>query len=219
MAEPKGFLVVPVGFNPSGDLRALELDANDYLKVALAAWLEGAVDVKGYTGAAWKELLVNASGQAIVVGKGTSEEVNVALLAPARGLVGSHGWINAAWQKDPQRLGYSAFKGQYKTNLTLPAGSYNMASDVCPAGQIWVFSSIAAQYGGTAPLSFVYYIADGVNTYPIYSNYSIVPAQVYPVTGQFIVPAGGWIIWRVTGATLNDDLYGYAVGYRVDINQ
>ncbi len=33
MAEPKGYLLVPVGFNPDGDIRALELTADDYLRV------------------------------------------------------------------------------------------------------------------------------------------------------------------------------------------
>ena len=33
MAQPKGFLVVPVGFDVLGDPHALDLDANNYLKV------------------------------------------------------------------------------------------------------------------------------------------------------------------------------------------
>lgn len=36
MAEPNGKLVTPTGFNPSGVLRALELDVNDYLLVTIA---------------------------------------------------------------------------------------------------------------------------------------------------------------------------------------
>ncbi len=63
MAAPKGFLVVPIGENPDGDLRMLELDANDYLKVVFAA--------------------------------------------AAQGLVGTHGWLDSAWQKNPLAFGFS----------------------------------------------------------------------------------------------------------------
>lgn len=33
MSEPKGYILVPVGFNPDGDLRSLELTADDFLRV------------------------------------------------------------------------------------------------------------------------------------------------------------------------------------------
>lgn len=37
MAEPKGYLVVPLGFRSDGTIRALELDDSDNLKINLAA--------------------------------------------------------------------------------------------------------------------------------------------------------------------------------------
>lgn len=41
MAVPKGLLVVPIGFNPSGDVRAITLSADDYLNCVLEAGLTG----------------------------------------------------------------------------------------------------------------------------------------------------------------------------------
>lgn len=41
MADPKGFLIVPVGFNPDDDVRAFTVSADDYLKCVLAAGAAG----------------------------------------------------------------------------------------------------------------------------------------------------------------------------------
>lgn len=41
MSEPKGILIVPVGFNPDDDVRAITVDADDYLNVVLNAGLTG----------------------------------------------------------------------------------------------------------------------------------------------------------------------------------
>jgi hypothetical protein len=218
MAEPKGFLMVPVGFNPSGDLRALELDANDYLKVALAAWLEGAVDVKGYTGSAWKELLVNASGQAIVVGKGTSEEVNAALLAPARGLVGEHGYVGGAWQKNPLQLGYSAAIGQVKSNTNLAAGTNVLESDTVPVGELWVIQTITFAYVGTSPASVRTDLNNSIVGIALSDIQAPVSGMHYPLSGNWLIAPGGFFGWVVYGATAGDKLYGRGIGYRVDID-
>jgi len=68
MAVPQGYLIVPVGFNPSGDMRALELDADDALKVALSEAAKGLVGTHGWIGGAWRKqpMLFGYSGQAQV---------------------------------------------------------------------------------------------------------------------------------------------------------
>ena len=55
MGEPKGFLVVPIGYNPSGALRALELDTDDNLKIAFAAAAQGPVGDHGWIDGAWQK--------------------------------------------------------------------------------------------------------------------------------------------------------------------
>jgi hypothetical protein len=175
MGEPKGFIVVPIGFGPSDDLRSIELDADDNLKVAFPA--------------------------------------------AAQGLVGPHGWIGGAWQKNPLPFGYSGFKGQYKENLSLPAGTSNLFSDVVPAGEIWVFSALSFQYTGTVPTAVNIQISDGTTFYIVYSVLAPVSTALYATQGVYIVPVGGQIAWQVQGATLNNDLKCWAVGYRVDIDQ
>lgn len=41
MANPKGLLVIPIGYNPSGDIRAFTVNVNDYLNTVLETGLTG----------------------------------------------------------------------------------------------------------------------------------------------------------------------------------
>lgn len=55
MGEPKGYLVVPVGYNPSDRIRALELDVNDNLKVSVENILSVISQSYGYISGAWQK--------------------------------------------------------------------------------------------------------------------------------------------------------------------
>jgi len=53
MADPKGNLVTPVAFNPSGYPLALEVDANGYLKITQTTPGNLAVAAYGYVNSGW----------------------------------------------------------------------------------------------------------------------------------------------------------------------
>jgi hypothetical protein len=115
MGEPKGFLVVPIGFNPSDDLRSLELDASDNLKVAFAA--------------------------------------------AAQGLVGPHGWIGGAWQKNPLPLGHSGPINERLSTVVAGAPITTVLSGaVVPSGEIWWIQAAVMFHtdGGGAFVSDLY---------------------------------------------------------------
>jgi hypothetical protein len=218
MAYPNGRLVTPTGFNPSGVPRALELDANDYLKVAIAAWLEGAVDVKGWTGAAWTPLLVNASGQAIAVGKGTSEEVNAALLTPARALVGGHGYISGAWQKNPLSFGYSGQVAQQVANNDAPAGDNQLNGTAVPAGEIWVITFMSGFDIETNPTSVDLYAIIGGTGMPI-AVQKLPGANVpFGIVCNIVLKQGDYAQCIMRGCALHNHIYFSYGGYKVAIN-
>lgn len=175
MAEPKGFLVVPVGYNPSDDLRALELDADDALKIAFSA--------------------------------------------AAKGLVGGHGWIGGAWQKNPLLLGYSGVVNVAWNSTTLPAGTSNVDAAVVPDGEIWMITTLTGLILSATITAF--YIGKVVSGgfYPV--QYQATPGNNinYPLVSSLILAPGENLRGRVLGATLNDDLYCSALGYRIDIDQ
>ena len=285
MASPQGKLVVPLGINPNGILRTLELDASDFLKVALASPETLDTHVYGYDPTTWRPLLVDASGRAIIVGTGASGRVPVsvaeelpagtqnigdvdvassalpsgastsanqsteitalqliddlrnalatvatdklraeivdALVAGSAriGSVGAEGYIGGAWQKGPIPFGYSGFQGLSWSNTSLPAGYSANPSATCPAGEIWRFTAISGVYFGASATNFQFDISDGAVLYPILLKTPPVSGAVYIITGEFIVPVGGAVTIEISGATLNDDVYGFAVGSRIDIDQ
>jgi hypothetical protein len=175
MGEPKGLLVVPIGFNPSDDLRSLELDASDNLKVAFAA--------------------------------------------AAQGLVGPHGWISGAWQKNPLLLGYSGDDTQASINLNAVAGINVLALTAVPAGEIWIIQAIAAKDAnnivGTLTLQCV---ANGTPV-PLISKAAPAVNEFVCWTGALVIKAGSFVRAVYTGVILNDDLEIYSHHVRIDIDQ
>lgn len=129
------------------------------------------------------------------------------------------GWVSAAWQKDPLRFGYSAHIYRAWSNLNLPAGNSTQADTAVPAGEIWVITNIAMRYEGTAPTFMTMQINDGVTTYHLFRQLAPTTLAVYDRQGWWVLAPGHNLEIRVIGATLNDDLYGYATGFRVDIDQ
>jgi len=175
MAEPRGYLVVPVGFNPSGDIRALELDADDAVLMAIES--------------------------------------------AAKGLVGPHGWIDGAWQKSPLPFGYS---GQAKVSwgsTDLPAGASNLDSSPVPAGEVWVITQLSMVYYGTAPSRILMRVVISGDPYTIWQESSPASAVYYDHQGWWVLAEGDKCRLYVEGATAGDDVYGYALGFRVDVDQ
>jgi hypothetical protein len=175
MGEPKGFLVVPIGYNPSDALRTLELDADDNLKVVFAA--------------------------------------------AAQGLVGTHGWISGAWQKNPLLFGVSkAIQGRYE-NFALAAGTTSGVLGTVPADEIWVVTALNALYTGTPPTNTRFRLVRDAVAY-IIEDFPTPASGVYKVTfGQFVGWPGDAFQVQVFGATLNDDLVGTMLGYAIDNDQ
>ena len=175
MGDPKGLLVVTIGFGPTDLLRSLELDTDDNLKVVFAA--------------------------------------------AAQGLVGTHGWIGGAWQKNPIELGYSADATFQLSNLALAAGTNNIDSSAVPAGELWYLPNIAITYVGTPPtLIRATVIKSGVG-YTLLEQRTIVSNQWYSVPNVLLMKPGDTLRWHAEGCTLNDDGYLNAIGWRVDIDQ
>lgn len=63
MADPKGFLVVPIGFRADGSLHSLELTDSDFLKVAVQSFPVQETDIYGWDGSTWIKLSVDSSGR------------------------------------------------------------------------------------------------------------------------------------------------------------
>ena len=177
MGEPKGLLVVPIGFGPTDLLRSLELDASDNLKVAFAA--------------------------------------------AAQGLVGTHGWIGGAWQKNPLLFGYTSDLFQEVSNTNLPAGTSFINAATVPAGEIWVFTNIAHRYDGTPPAQIL--TSKHIDAIPadavVFQTLLPVSTQYYDRQGWWVLSEGWYLRSAIVGGTLGDDAYLRAWGFKVDIDQ
>jgi len=129
-----------------------------------------------------------------------------------------YGWIGGAWQKQPLD-GYSGFISDYFSNLSLAAGASWQTGATVPAGEYWRITHFCFTFIGTPPTAIDVYVYDGANNRQLCGQLAPVSGRTYDWMLDTPVPPGGCLKCYVTGATLNDDLYFTATGYRVDIDQ
>lgn len=132
----------------------------------------------------------------------------------------NHGWVGAAWQKDPIRFGYSELITEGVDNTSLAAGSNNLDTGTVPAGEIWVITNIAIRYDGTvSSVSLTVALIIDTVLMGIFGQKPPVSTVWYDRQGWWVLDAGDYIRLEVGGATMNDDAYLRVVGFRVDIDQ
>jgi len=138
MGEPKGYLVVPLGYNPDGRLRTFELDADDNLLVSLASIL-ATVDVNIESQDVTLDVsLVGQVPDIDVNLTGQDVDIEVTQQTPADLLTGSHGYIGGSWQKNPILLGISDVGAEQVSALTVAGGGGYVYGTAVPSGEVWL---------------------------------------------------------------------------------
>lgn len=196
MAEPKGFLVVPIGYRADGTIHALELSNSDYLKVSIEA-ITPIISVEqsdpnklrtaiyGYDGANHQPIKTDTSRRVIIDGESPS------LLRPI-----------------PKTTSFS--------NLSLAAGSSTNTVLTVPNGETWRLTTFMHRYTGTvAGVQMTSRLNISGTTMPFFSSSAIVSAIPNLVNLNILMEPGTIIETVVAGATLNDDLQCVAFCERV----
>lgn len=197
MTEPKGFLVVPIGFRADGTLRALELTDSDELKIALAT-------------AAGSDLLTELQAKL--------ETADLELVSKILSS-GPHGWVGGAWQRQPIDIGYSASVHRRWGTNDLPAGSSFQDDAAVPAGEIWQITFFTFQYYGTSPTHVDYIMNSSGSDYYLHTQLSPASDSFYALAAELTMEEDDYLRLRIVGATLNDNIIGVGLGRRIDIDQ
>ena len=143
--------------------------------------------------------------------------LKVVFASPAKGLVGSHGYVNGAWHKNPIELGYSGVVAYDLKNTSLAAGSNNLDSPVVPTGWVWIITAISIMYIGTVPTNIGVNINHDTVMPRIFRQLSPASGAIYDRQGYWVLNEGDYLRGYVTGATLNDDLYLGIYGHAINI--
>ncbi len=152
----------------------------------------------------------------------TSAGVMVPIRVDANGLIDiqSKGWIASAWQKNPLLFGYSGQILIADTNTSLAAGNNTIDSSAVPAGEIWVITNCAIAYSGTvAGVTMSAQLLDAATGYTLYGVLAVTSGLFVDRQGWWVLIPGNKLRLSITGATLNDDGFLRATGFRVDIDQ
>jgi hypothetical protein len=207
MAEPKGLLVVPVGFRSDGSIHALELDASDRLKVLVDSITGNVTVVQSdpanlfvgdhvYDGATWRKKKGNSSGVENVIVDSVTGVVTVDGASPS--------------------LLRPISKSDVYINTALAAGTYFDSAVTVPAGETWRFTGMAIAYvGAVTGLSIMHALHNGTYTMVIHSITPVVASRYYDITANILVQPGWKIGVYLAGATLNDTLIATYFAERV----
>lgn len=156
----------------------------------------------------------------LIFGK-TSTGLMVPVRVDANGLLSieSLGQVGGAWQKNPLAFGYSGVVKRVASNVALAAGTNVLDDSAVPAGEIWVITNIATRYVGTvATVVIRVEIYDGASGYVLYDAGNLTSSLSVDRQGWWVLPSGYNLRATVFNATLNDDAYLLATGFRVDID-
>lgn len=197
MGEPKGYLIVPVGFRADGTLRTLELTDSDELKVAL-------------TTATGSDLLTELQAKL--------ETADLELVSKILS-IGSHGWLGGAWQRNPFILGYSDIKTEAFSGTSTGEASTNGASTVVPAGELHSVNFSSCYHNDTVNRSITATAYDGSASFEYASWADVPPYTVKVSTTPFVLKPGTLLLFTCWALADTKIIYGRYWSSRIDIDQ
>lgn len=175
MAEPKGFIIVPVAYRSDGSLHALELDNSDRLKVLIDS-VTGQILVAGQdSGAVTRILRTDSSGHLLVDGADNT------FLQP---LASYNRYENLTLAAGLNTL----------TAFTVPAGQ-----------RLILDHATFRYVGTVAGVVLRLFINDGTNNLVIRQISPPVSDVYYEVSPGLVLEAGYTVGIIIVNATLNDD--------------
>jgi len=201
-----GALYVPVACDTAGNL--------------VAAILAGStIEVTQATAANLKALVNVNTGQTIAVTQASAADLKATVTIPTGQNIQAYnyGLWGGAQKAGPVPFGANAAVAFSASNTSLAAGSSTLVVATAPAGTVYVLTSLAMYYGGTSPTNIQLRITAGGTVAIVALQLSPVTLTVYDRQGWWVLGPGDVFDVRVTGATLNDDLFGYATGFSYSV--
>lgn len=113
--------------------------------------------------------------------------------------------------------GYKEAYSEVKTSITLPAGIDYIYSATPPEGELYRIHNLAFVVGSaTCTRAQFYGFIDGRHIL-FTEQLTPVTMQLYPYSKDIIVQEGGYMYLKLYGLTLNDDVWVYWSGYKMDV--
>ncbi len=197
MGEPKKYGLILLALDDAGEMRSCEVDASDNLKVALSS-------------AAGSDLLTEL---ALKLKTTDLELVSKALS------VGSHGWFDGAWRRNPISLGYSGRVRELFVGTSTGAGSTDALSTPVPAGEIHIVNFCSGYHSEASLRDITYYLNDGVSSYPFAFFSEAIQWEIKLSDTMFILEAGDFLKLRCWSLADTKTFTGSYWGYRIDLDK
>lgn len=216
-SEPKGLMYIPVWVD-DGIVKVLVNDDGQIPVKESSPLTNIQSRLYGFDDPDWVPVPSQANGELHVRLQSVNGTVLIQQYMPSLLQPGVNTHISGDWQKQPMIHGISDALGERDYNLTASAGSNTLTVGNVPAGEMWVFTRLSAvnlnnAITGLAFASIIDSVEYRLGQVSVRSAY-----QSFDIQGPIYLSPGDRAHAYFTGCTLNDDLYFWATGYRMDID-
>lgn len=173
--------------------------------------------VWGYVTTAWKKLVATAGGALHIQFAGQEADVEVKQTTPADLTPGVCGWDGSAWHKLPLVWGFYDTYSEVESASNVAAGDVTMNFSPVPAGEIWVVQHFTLRPSQVNASRIT--LRAVVGGLVIILKNTVTPAvhQALSVHYDVVLAENDRLQAFAAGASLNDDFYAYACGYKMKI--
>ncbi len=173
----------------------------------------------GADGTSLLKVATNASGQLVVVGAGTGGAVEVVQDTPDDLLVGPHGYISAAWKRQPLQFGYGGVVEEDVRIESAAGGTNVLTTTAVPANRVHVVTALSLNNRTTAATTGSIELASDGEFVGVGFPLTLTLAdRRYGIQALLVMEAGESLRGIIFGATGGDDLHFNHRGYFFDIN-
>ena len=181
--------------------------AEEYFKDGLWGWVTST----------WKKLIADAAGHLLVSFAAQTIDVEVTQTTPADLTPGIQGWDGSQWRKLPLLWGYTDRYAEQQSNTSAAAGYNWLTFSTVPAGQVWVVTALSWVDVNTACTLIVFSLYDGALLYTICADPAPSANLYRSVACNVVLRAGDCLKILFGGCALNDDIYAWALGYKMAV--
>lgn len=173
--------------------------------------------VWGYVTTAWKKLVATAAGALHIYIAGQAADVEVKQVKPWLLTPGIFGWDGSGWHRLPMLWGYSDNYAQNTVVADAAAGANTITFSTCPAGQVWVVTSVIAFDWNNAISGITIELYDGSVACALRRKIAVAKDEEVRFTGHIYLKESSRVRVVFDGVTLDDGLRASIGGYKMKV--
>jgi len=130
---------------------------------------------------------------------------------------GLWGWDGSTWRKLPMLWGYSDRYAESQARSDAASGWNGLTFSTVPAGEVWRVTSVVWINSVSSCSTIIGYLYTETNVLPFATEETPVANEHYVCPCNLTLKAGDKLGISFLGCTLHDNLFAWALGYKMTV--